>query len=346
MVGSRPEAGGARGEGGVPGDRLLSDTWPAVSGRPVLRRSIAVGLVLCVAFTGVVLVRGISALSADRVAPETDRDRAERLAGLHPSQHPGAGRYYVPVGAVYTHTQDGAPVAYLHYRLSGGHDVDVADFLRTYDLPAPGPRTALPADLTAALAGEEPEEVQEILATAAAVATPTSVPAPTPSTGAAASPTATVSPPVPGAPPGASAGATPEATSEASPGATEGASGEEAEDEEGDCPDDRPEPSADPMVGATAGATAGPGPTLASVTATARPAPMRIHAPEVRESPSAEPPAGPPAGAGPGPTAAPTADPTPTVSPSAQPFAVRRIYVAPATTGLPGAADIYVRAGG
>ncbi|MBO1418946.1 hypothetical protein, partial [Streptomyces sp. FH025] len=147
---------------GIPPERMVTDSWPALHGRPVLRRTVAVGLVLCVSVGAALVVRGVNALTAGRVGRETDRDRAERLAGLHPSQHPGAERYYVPVGAVYTRTSDGAPVAYLHYRLGGGKDLGLGDFLRTYDLPEPGPARKLPPDLAAALGGDEPAEAPEL----------------------------------------------------------------------------------------------------------------------------------------------------------------------------------------
>ncbi|WP_037902325.1 hypothetical protein, partial [Streptomyces sp. NRRL S-350] len=132
---------------GIPPERTVTDSWPALHGRPVLRRTVAVGLVLCVSVAAALVVRGVNALTVGRTGHETDRDRAERLAGLHPSQHPGVGRYYVPVGAVYTHTSDGAPIAYLHYRLGGGKAPGVGDFLDAYDLPAPGPAAPLPPDL-------------------------------------------------------------------------------------------------------------------------------------------------------------------------------------------------------
>ncbi|MFD7827788.1 hypothetical protein ACFV6I_09970, partial [Kitasatospora sp. NPDC059803] len=123
---------------GIPPERAVTDSWPALHGRPVLRRTVAVGLVLCVSVAAALVVRGVNSLTAGRVGRETDRDRAELLAGLHPSQHPGVGRSYVPVGAIYTHTPDGAPIAYLHYRVAG-KDVGLGDFLRAYDLPAPPP---------------------------------------------------------------------------------------------------------------------------------------------------------------------------------------------------------------
>ncbi|MFE4971217.1 hypothetical protein ACFRAR_03760 [Kitasatospora sp. NPDC056651] len=146
---------------GIPPERMVTDSWPALHGRPVLRRTVAVGLVLCVSVGAALVVRGVNALTVGRASRETDRDRAERLAGLHPSQHPGAGRFY-PVGAVYTHTSDGAPVAYLHYRLGGGRAPGLGDFLSAYDLPAPGPVAPLPADLLAALGGDEPAEAPEL----------------------------------------------------------------------------------------------------------------------------------------------------------------------------------------
>ncbi|MFF4815007.1 hypothetical protein ACFY2K_10520 [Kitasatospora sp. NPDC001309] len=90
--------------------------------------------------------------------PETDSDRAERLAGLHHDQHPGIGRYYIPAQAVLSRTADGKPVAYLHYVLRGGDDAGLDDFCRTYNLPRPSSPAPLPEDLKAALPGEEPAE--------------------------------------------------------------------------------------------------------------------------------------------------------------------------------------------
>ncbi|MBV6699650.1 hypothetical protein KV557_21545 [Kitasatospora aureofaciens] len=147
---------------GIPPERMVADSWPALHGRPVLRRTVAVGLVLCVSVAAALLVRGINTLTLGRGGRDTDRDRAERLAGLHPSQHPGADRYYVPVGAVYTHAADGSAVAYLHYRVAGGTGVGLGDFLRAYDLPAPGPAAPLPPDLTTALGGDEPTAAPEL----------------------------------------------------------------------------------------------------------------------------------------------------------------------------------------
>ena len=57
-----------------------------------------------------------------------------------------------------TRASDGTRVGYLHYRLGGGDDVNVDDFLRTYDLPRPGSRVLLPEDLRTALPGDEPAE--------------------------------------------------------------------------------------------------------------------------------------------------------------------------------------------
>ncbi|MFF2953171.1 hypothetical protein ACFVVU_17720 [Kitasatospora sp. NPDC057965] len=89
---------------------------------------------------------------------ESDTDRAQRLAGLHHRQHPGKGRYYVPEAAVLAGPPGGPRVAYLHYRLGGGPDSNLDDFVRVYDLPAPGAPAPLPPDLAAALPGEEPAQ--------------------------------------------------------------------------------------------------------------------------------------------------------------------------------------------
>ncbi|MFE2723525.1 hypothetical protein [Kitasatospora sp. NPDC059327] len=299
--------------GGLSAERTSSDSWPALHGRPVLRRTVAVGLVLAVAVAAALLVRGVNALTLGRGAIETDRDRAELLAGLHPSQHPGAGRYYVPVGAVYTRTADGVPVAYLHYRLGGGQDIGVGDFLRTYDLPAPGPSAPLPADLAAALGGDEPAEAPELPGpdgpAAPAPGTPApeapapGTPAPTPSDAATptesaveVSPSPTCTPPPPD-----------------EPGGTAGA-------------DDRPDPAA--ASGAVSGSVTG---------SAAEPAPGGLQA------------GGPAGDEPPEPTTSPTptATPTPVLPPEpTHPTSGRRIYVAVTSGGLPGAADIYVRATG
>ncbi|MFD9597723.1 hypothetical protein ACFWA9_33895 [Kitasatospora sp. NPDC059973] len=290
-------------------ERVAGDSWPALSGRPVLRRTIAVGLVLTIALLAALAVRGVNALTLGRGAIETDRDRAELLAGLHPSQHPGAGRYYVPVGAVYTRLADGAPVAYLHYRLAGGPDVGVDDFLRTYDLPAPGPVAPLPSDLTAALGGDEPTEAQELAPMPAPSASPTPLPVATPP---AAEPPTVSEPPSEPAPAPAEPVATP------SP-----------------CASDAPPPSADPDT------EAGPGP---DPEATPAPDP----APEAAEPVAPRPATGlrsaddPPT---PTETPTPSLTATPTPSPT-HPVAGRRIYIVTVSNGLSGAADIYVRATG
>ncbi|MGV9267691.1 hypothetical protein ACWDRR_23870 [Kitasatospora sp. NPDC003701] len=285
--------GREHGGGGLPAERMSSDSWPALHGRPVLRRTIAMGLVLFVAVSAALLVRGVNALTLGRGAIETDRDRAELLAGLHPSQHPGAGRYYVPVGAVYTRTADGVPVAYLHYRLGGGQDVGLGDFLRTYDLPAPGPSAPLPPDLAAALGGDEPAEAPEL---PDPHGTPTPTPAPTPTpTPSDATPT----------PPATDAGP-PEPAVEVSPS-----------------PSCSPTPS-DPTEPADAADAAGPAEEAA-------PGGLRSGT-----GPEVEPPA---------PTPTPTVTPTPAPEPT-RATSGRRIYVAATSGGLPGAADIYVRATG
>ncbi|MFJ7273947.1 hypothetical protein [Kitasatospora sp. NPDC098663] len=195
---------------GIPPERAVTDSWPALHGRPVLRRTVAVGLVLCVSVAAALVVRGVNSLTAGRVGRETDRDRAELLAGLHPSQHPGVGRSYVPVGAIYTHTPDGAPIAYLHYRVAG-KDVGLGDFLRAYDLPAPGPAAPLPADLTAALGGDGPAEAPELLPD------PEPTPTPTPSPTLSLTPTADPAPPAPPGLQAADPDAEPDADADADP---------------------------------------------------------------------------------------------------------------------------------
>ncbi|MFF3112567.1 hypothetical protein ACFVSN_25645 [Kitasatospora sp. NPDC057904] len=254
---------------GIPPERVVTDSWPALHGRPVLRRTVAVSLVLLVSVAAALLVRGINTLTLGGGGRETDRDRAERLAGLHPSQHPGAGRAFVPVGSVYTHAPDGSAVAYLHYRVAGGKDVGLADFLRTYDLPDPGPAAPLPPDLSTALGGNEPTTAPEVPEPSPSAP---ELPGPSPTVTTEVAPADSVPVPVP------------------APAAVDG-----DEDEDDDTP-----PPATPTATATATAT-------------------------VTVSPAATP------------TAA-SAAPTTTAG--------RRIYVSTIPGGLPGAADIYVRATG
>ncbi|MEU3571018.1 hypothetical protein AB0E96_21745 [Kitasatospora sp. NPDC036755] len=254
---------------GIPPERMVTDSWPALHGRPVLRRTVAVGLVLFVSVVAALVVRGVNALTAGGTGRETDRDRAERLAGFHPSQHPGLGRFYVPVGAVYTHTSDGGAVAYLHYRLGGGRAPGLGDFLSAYDLPSPGPAAPLPADLHAALGGDEPAMAPVLPSSPLppATAAPTESPSPSPS-------------------PESDTTDTPEQDSDEAPA--------DAEDPEG---------------------TEDPAPAVAPAA-----------------DPTPEP-------------ATPTWTPTPSPTDLPAPTA-RRIYVATIPGGLPGAADIYIRATG
>ncbi|MGW7584905.1 hypothetical protein ACWGKU_03675 [Kitasatospora sp. NPDC054768] len=276
---------------GIPPERTVTDSWPALHGRPVLRRTVAVGLVLCVSVVAALVVRGVNALTAGGTGRETDRDRAERLAGLHPSQHPGVGRFYVPVGAVYTHTSGGAPVAYLHYRLGGGRAPGLGDFLSAYDLPSPGPAAPLPADLLAALGGDEPAEAPEL---------PESAPTPAPGPSATADPAA--------------------------------------------APTESPSPDAEPIDPAgpsdpTAAAPDPGDPDADPEDPTVEPAPAAAP-----DEPTPDDPAPAPAPL-PTQTWTPTPTPTPTDLPTHAPTA-RRIYVATIPGGLPGAADIYIRATG
>ncbi|MFD0279879.1 hypothetical protein ACFVHB_39135 [Kitasatospora sp. NPDC127111] len=247
-------------------ERMVSDSWPALHGRPVLRRTVAISLVLCISAAAALAVRGVNALTLGRGVIETDRDRAELLAGLHPSQHPGAGRYYVPVGAVYTHLADGAPVAYLHYRLVGGQDVGLGDFLRTYDLPAPGPSAPLPADLTAALGGDEPAEALEL-------AEPSPLPPASPSPSASPTPP----PPPPSPPPSPE----PTATESASPSPSPCNDDEEPTDEADPDPSETPA-AAHPSTGLQAADE--PSPPLPSETPTPTPTatPVPTRAPAAR----------------------------------------------------------------
>ncbi|MFG3228905.1 hypothetical protein ACGF07_29565 [Kitasatospora sp. NPDC048194] len=303
---------------GIPPERTVTDSWPALHGRPVLRRTVAVGLVLGVSVAAALVVRGVNALTEGQGGRETDRDRAERLAGLHASQHPGAGRYYIPVSTVYTRTPSGAPVAYLHYRLGGGKDPGVGEFLQTYDLPAPGPTAPLPPDLVAALGGDEPAEAPELpeVPTAPAPGVPS----------AGASSPGTGPEPAPAPAPVAAAAADPgaDAAAGAAPGSEGGSAAGSEAGADPDPDSDGDAGSAAASAGTAAGAGAGdptPAPTPAPTT------PSRT----------------------PDPTPAWTATPTPGWSPSAvavHPPGARRIYVVAVPGGLPGAADIYVRATG
>ncbi|MFE6750245.1 hypothetical protein ACFVGM_30640 [Kitasatospora purpeofusca] len=292
-------------DGGSPPERATSDSWPALHGRPVLRRTVAIGLVVSVSVLAALAVRGVNALTVGRGAIETDRDRAELLAGLHPSQHPGAGRYYVPVGAVYTRGPDGLPVAYLHYRLAGGREVGIGDFLRTYDLPAPGAAAPLPADLTEALGGDEPASAPE-------------VGAPLPTASASASPSASPSP-------SALPAVLPSGSPSALPSALPSAAADEAAEE---APTDGPAPEGDPADTAE--------PATEAATGAADPEPTEHLAPAV--DPAAE--------TAPASTPVPEDTEDPLLGTESTRNRARRIYVAPDPAGLPGAADIYVRATG
>ncbi|WP_327677606.1 hypothetical protein [Kitasatospora sp. NBC_00458] len=126
--------------------------WPV---RGLLVRGL---LVLCSVATVVAVGWTVVGVVRFLHPPETDADRAQRIAGLHHEQHPGKGRYYVPAEGVVAGASDGTRVAYLHYRVVGGDDSNLDDFLRTYDLPRPGAAAPLPEDLRAALPGEEPAE--------------------------------------------------------------------------------------------------------------------------------------------------------------------------------------------
>ncbi|GAB7185843.1 hypothetical protein ATKI12_5674 [Kitasatospora sp. Ki12] len=126
--------------------------------RPWTRWLLGTFLALCVLVTVGCVWWGVAGVLRTFDPRETDADRAERLAGLHHEQHPAKGRYYIPADAVLSRTADGKPVAYLHYGLGGGDDVNIDDFLSTYDLARPGAPAPLPEDLRAALPGDEPAE--------------------------------------------------------------------------------------------------------------------------------------------------------------------------------------------
>ncbi|RKT19120.1 hypothetical protein BX285_3572 [Streptomyces sp. 1114.5] len=133
-------------------------TYSRPDRRPLRRGVLGAFLGLCILVTVGCLWWGATGFLRFGDQPETDSDRAERVAGLHHDQHPKKGRYYVPAEAVLARTVGGVPVAYLHYGIDGGDDVNVDDFLSTYDLPQPGTAAPLPEDLRAALPGDEPAE--------------------------------------------------------------------------------------------------------------------------------------------------------------------------------------------
>ncbi|MFE7565263.1 hypothetical protein [Kitasatospora sp. NPDC057500] len=124
--------------------------------QPTGRRLVVGVLVLCAVLVAVAVGWTVDQGARRTDLRETDTDRAQRLAGLHHRQHPGKGRYYVPEAAVLAGPSGGTRVAYLHYRIVGGPDSSLDDFVRVYDLPAPGALAPLPPDLAAALPGEEP----------------------------------------------------------------------------------------------------------------------------------------------------------------------------------------------
>ncbi|MFJ9458036.1 hypothetical protein ACIRST_23485 [Kitasatospora sp. NPDC101447] len=333
---------------GIPPERMVTDSWPALHGRPVLRRTVAVGLVLCVSVGAALVVRGVNALTLGSPGHETDRDRAERLAGLHPSQHPGVGRYYVPVGAVYTHTSDGAPIAYLHYRLGGGKAPGLGDFLSAYDLPAPGPAAPLPPDLVAALGGDEPAEAPELPEGPVTPPSPTSSPSALPSsaTSPVTPPSPVPSPSVP-PPPVPSPSVSPEAEASPSPSPSRScshsshshSSHSHSSHSSPSGPSDPPSSAAPAPTGdATALAPEADSEADPDVDPDAGPDAEVTPTPEVTPAPDGEP-------AVITPTPAATVTPTPTATPT-RTSATRRIYVSAIPGGLSGAADIYIRATG
>ncbi|CAM5688961.1 hypothetical protein BOQ63_034965 [Streptomyces viridifaciens] len=127
-------------------------------GRAWTRWLLGVFLTACVLVTVGCVWWGVVEMRRSFDRPETDYDRAERLAGLHYKQHPGKGRYYIPTAAALSRAADGSPVAYLHFGIAGGDSANIDDFLHTYDLPKPGSVAPLPQDLRAALPGDEPAE--------------------------------------------------------------------------------------------------------------------------------------------------------------------------------------------
>ncbi|MFI6848900.1 hypothetical protein OG535_22775 [Kitasatospora sp. NBC_00085] len=136
----------------------ISEAVPAVRQRPRVRRAVAGALGLCVVFTLAAVGWIAYAMVTTFHPPETDTDRAEKLATLHYKQHPAKGRYYIPMEAVFGRLPDGTRAAYLHYQVRADTDSSVDDFLRVYDLPQLGAPAPLPDDLRAAFPGNEPAE--------------------------------------------------------------------------------------------------------------------------------------------------------------------------------------------
>ncbi|AUY50190.1 hypothetical protein [Streptomyces sp. CB01881] len=136
----------------------IGEAVPGARRRPGIRRALVWGIGVCLAFTVVAVGWIAQVMMATVHPPETDADRAEKLATLHYRQHPGKGRYYVPAEAVFGRLPDGTRAGYLHYQVQAGPDSNVDDFLRVYDLPQPGAPVPLPDDLRAAFPGEEPAE--------------------------------------------------------------------------------------------------------------------------------------------------------------------------------------------
>ncbi|MFB7905739.1 hypothetical protein ACFC1T_04880 [Kitasatospora sp. NPDC056076] len=115
-------------------------------------------LALCVLITVGCVWWGVAGLRRSAEPPDTVAARAERLAGLHYRNDARLGRYYIPAAAVLSRTPDGAQVAFLHYGMVGGDEVNIDDFLSTYRLPRAGSPAPLPEDLRTALPGDEPAE--------------------------------------------------------------------------------------------------------------------------------------------------------------------------------------------
>ncbi|MER7585058.1 hypothetical protein [Kitasatospora sp. NPDC097691] len=126
--------------------------------RPWMRWLLGAFLVLCVLITVGCVWWGVAGFLRTRNPPDTDATRAERLAGLRFRTDAGFGRYYIPADVVLSRAADGSRVAYLHYGIAGGDNVNVEDFLDTYRLPRTGTLAPLPEDLRTALPGDEPAE--------------------------------------------------------------------------------------------------------------------------------------------------------------------------------------------
>ncbi|MGW2635099.1 hypothetical protein ACWC2K_38185 [Streptomyces chattanoogensis] len=86
----------------------------------------------------VALAAGFGAIMAlGARQPPRPEEPAERIAGLHPDQHPDESRFYVPQTARVSHG-----TARLTFKVAGRGESSVRDFWRTYELKGAPPRTS------------------------------------------------------------------------------------------------------------------------------------------------------------------------------------------------------------